>query len=200
MMIQSTPNISFFLTILTFGDWDWLHHNVGWIHVRFPISGRRNQQAKDIPTSWHIDGGHYTPHYIDSPEQSVIVLPMIQDVRVGGGNTLLLSKSHIYMAQKLAQAGTDGIPREKTQNANDVAQFWPEHWIVEMAPCEAGDVFLLRPFLVHAAGQAHEGHPLRIAFNMGVKWKRKPIIDVHVHVDVEEDTSEQHPIGWLEKI
>ena len=69
-----------------------------------------------------------------------------------------------------------------------------------MAPCEAGDVFLLRPFLVHAAGQAHEGHPLRIAFNMGVKWKRKPIIDVHVHVDVEEDTSEQHPIGWLEKI
>ncbi len=35
---------------------------------------------------------------------------------------------------------------------------------------------------------------------MGVKWKRKPIIDVHVDVDVEEDTSEQHPIGWLEKM
>lgn len=170
--------------------WEWMHKNVGWIHVRFPLDIEERVEAKDLNT-WHVDGGHFTPHFVDSPEQSVIVLPMIRPVSVGGGNTLVLKKSHIYMAQRLAQAGKDGIPKEETQNANEIARMWPENLIAETAPCEAGDVLLLHPFLVHAAGQACKGHPLRIAFNMGLRWRRKPILDA------EDVLEEQH--GWLEK-
>jgi hypothetical protein len=35
----------------------------------------------------------------------------------------------------------------------------------------------MHPFLIHGAGQAITGHPLRIAFNLGVKWNKHPIIN-----------------------
>ena len=84
--------------------------------------------------------------------------------------------------------GCGGIPKEETQNANDIAAMWPDDLIVEMAPCGAGDVLLMHPFLVHAAGIAEIGHPMRIAFNMGVRWTR----DVHVGNDMNiEDEREK---------
>jgi len=84
--------------------------------------------------------------------------------------------------------GGGGIPKEETQNANDIAAIWPDDMIVEMAPCGAGDVLLMHPFLVHAAGIAEIGHPMRIAFNMGVRWTR----DVHVGSDMNiEDEHEK---------
>lgn len=156
-------------------DWEWIHHNVGWIHVRFPLHVNDVLSPKEIKT-FHVDGGHFTPHFLDSPEQSIIILPMIRPVSIGGGNTIILKKSHIYMAQQLSKAGLKGISRQETQDTNDVAKLWPQNLITEMAPCNAGDVLLMHPFLVHSAGQAIRGHPLRIAFNMGVKWNRRPII------------------------
>lgn len=171
--------------------WEYLHDNVGWIHVRFPLNSAKRLQAKDMNT-WHVDGGHFTPHFMDSPEQSVIVLPMIRPVGIGGGNTVALKKSHIYMSHKLAQAGNVGIPREVTQNANHIASKWPEDLIVEIAPCEVGDILLMHPFLVHTAGLASLGHPLRVSFNVGLRWKRKPVITECVD-------DRQHKICWLEK-
>jgi len=171
--------------------WDWLHSNVGWIHVRFPLAMEEKTRIKDNDT-WHVDGGHFTPHFIDSPEQSVVVLPMIRPVGVGGGNTLILKKSHIYIAKMLGKAGADGVPREVTQNASDVARIWPENLTIEIAPCDKGDVLIFHPFTVHAAGQASVGHPLRIAFNMGVRWRKNPIIS-------KEKELEEQPISWLEK-
>jgi ectoine hydroxylase-related dioxygenase (phytanoyl-CoA dioxygenase family) len=167
-------------------DWEWIHENVGWIHVRFPL----DEHQPKFQRKWHVDGGHFTPHFLDSEEQSIVVLPMIRPVGVGGGNTLVLNKSHIYMAQKLAQAGEDGIAKQVTQDCNEFARIWPDELISEVAPCEAGDVLLMHPFLIHAAGQASAGHPLRIAFNMGVKWRRKPIVKKKDRVD--------ETCGWLE--
>eukprot|EP01083_Nonionella_stella_P196797 723904_1 len=220
-------------------NWEWLHSNLGWIHVRFPcvvpnsISKSNPKEANPLNDddrvdlhassyrSWHVDGGHFTPHHLNSREQSVIVLPMIRDVAKGGGNTMVLKRSHIYMAQKLHAAdsnskgahttihhvegkvqdgqqnsvlgggGGGGIPREETQNANDIAAMWPDDLIVEMAPCGAGDVLLMHPFLVHAAGIAEIGHPMRIAFNMGVRWTR----DVHVGSNIEDEHDNENKDG-----
>ena len=174
--------------------WEWLHKNVGWIHARFPLDTAAKTKMKDVKT-WHVDGGHFTPHFINSPEQSIIVLPMIRSVDKGGGNTLILKKSHIYMAQMLEKAGTDGIPREVTQNASDIARIWPEELIVEVSPCDAGDVLLIHPFCVHAAGEACAGQPPRVAFNMGVRWKNTPIIDK----DNATQATNLVSSSWLEK-
>eukprot|EP00553_Chaetoceros_curvisetus_P007507 CAMPEP_0204626144 /NCGR_PEP_ID=MMETSP0717-20131115/11799_1 /ASSEMBLY_ACC=CAM_ASM_000666 /TAXON_ID=230516 /ORGANISM="Chaetoceros curvisetus" /LENGTH=131 /DNA_ID=CAMNT_0051642015 /DNA_START=178 /DNA_END=573 /DNA_ORIENTATION=- len=116
---------------------------------------------------------------------------MIRSVDNGGGNTVVLKKSHIYMAQRLRDAGKEGIPKEVTQNANDIARIWPQDLFFEIAPCCAGDILLMHPFLVHAAGFADEGKPLRIAFNMGVRWTKDPTIgEKGQHSFLEEC------IGW----
>ena len=125
---------------------------------------------------------------------------------------MVLKRSHIYMAQKLHAADSKekgarthdththihheqnsslggGIPKEETQNANDIAAMWSDDMIVEMAPCGAGGVLLMHPFLVHAAGIAEIGHPMRIPFNMGVRWTTR---DVHVGSDMNiEDEREK---------
>ncbi len=132
---------------------EWLHENVGWMNVRFPC---RHTNRKDTKT-WHVDGGHFSPHFLLSKEQSVVILPMIRSVDSGGGNTVVLKRSHIYMAQRLHDAGKAGIPKEITQNANEIAAMWPKDLIVEIAPCFAGDMLLMHPFLVHTAGFADEG-------------------------------------------
>jgi hypothetical protein len=151
--------------------WDWIHSNVGWIHVRFPL-GETDEKYTTDSLSWHVDGGHFSPHYLESPEQSVIILPMIRDVADGGGNTVVLKKSHIYIAQELKEAGSYGISKDITQNLNRVAKMWPNYLIETISPCKAGDILLMHPLLVHTAGRALKNHPLRIAFNMGVKWKK----------------------------
>ena len=120
-------------------NWEWLHSNLGWIHVRFPcavpISSSNCKGAKppnenddckadvhacasasaSASRSWHVDGGHFTPHHLNSREQSVIVLPMIRDVAKGGGNNMVLKRSHIYMAQKLHAADS----KEKGAHTHD---------------------------------------------------------------------------------
>lgn len=172
-------------------NWQWLHTNIGWIHVRLPIDSIK--EKKELST-YHVDGGHFSPHFIDSPEQSIIILPMIRSVQEGGGNTIVLEKSHIYFAQQL-QREDDGIPKNQTQNLSHIAHFWPDELIKEIAPCDIGDILLMNPFLVHSAGQASKGHPIRIAFNMGVRWKRKPVVPIVEN----EDSNTNRNSSWLEQ-
>lgn len=38
--------------------------------------------------NWHIDGDHFT-HYLDSPNQSLLVIPCVTDVLKDGGATYI---------------------------------------------------------------------------------------------------------------
>ena len=40
------------------------------------------------PNGWHIDGNFFA-HFLDSPEQALLVLPLFTDVKSGGGGTML---------------------------------------------------------------------------------------------------------------
>jgi hypothetical protein len=149
--------------------WKWQHSNLGWIHVRFPVHDEPEKR-------WHVDGGHFDPHYLHSPEQSVVVLPMVRSVAKGGGNTSVLAKSHRYMSHLLYASGKDGVSKKITQDCRELGKVWPIDQIVEVEPCQAGDVLLLHPFVVHAAGFTRPGHPLRISFNMGTQWTRPVMV------------------------
>lgn len=164
-------------------SWAWLHDNLGWIHVRFPVHDDDNDPTTNTRVDlldWHVDGGHFDPHRIDSPDQSVIALPMIRPVPAcGGGNTTVSEGSHQIVARLLAERGDAGLPRRTTQGDDGalsrLVATAPER-AREIAPCDAGDVLLLHPFTVHAAGRTSKGRPLRIAFNVGTRWTRTPSV------------------------
>lgn len=160
-------------------NWEWLQPtNIGWIHVRLPVSN-----ASQFEHRWHVDGGFFSPHYLLSPEQSVVVLPMLHDVGVGGGNTVVLPGSHHYMAQLLHQNREQGLSKAVTQDLGKLGRAWTTR--KEIAPCHGGDVLILHPLLVHAAGFHTNGAMAkRITFNLGTKWTRS--------LSLEEPTS------WLE--
>lgn len=51
--------------------------------------GSPEGEGKNIePNGWHVDGNFFA-HYLDSPEQGLLVLPLFTDVRPGGGGTML---------------------------------------------------------------------------------------------------------------
>lgn len=51
--------------------------------------GTKEGEGKYIePGGWHVDGDFFA-HYLDSPQQALLVLPLFTDVRPGGGATAL---------------------------------------------------------------------------------------------------------------
>lgn len=155
-------------------NWRWLHsENIGWIHMRFPIT----KDDTDFRPSWHVDGGHFQLHRLDSLEQSCIVLPMIQDVNENGGNTLVIPGSHHKIMKHLKDAegkhyhDLKRISEEMASNLN-------ENEVVTTSPCHAGDILVLHPFVVHAASGNFVDNITRITFNLGTRWREDyPLLD-----------------------
>ena len=170
--------------------WEWLHDdNVGWIHLRFPNytpsstkpnkrnkPNKPNKPIKTAPESpydgnWHVDGSHFNPHLLTSPEQSAILLPMLRDVSPGGGNTLVLRNSHFLIASFLHNNGSRGVSQRRLiEYASFLVQTAQFSDFVEVAPAEAGDLLIMHPFVVHTSSRSEVGKPWRVSFNMGTKW------------------------------
>lgn len=53
--------------------------------------GTPEGEGKDIPPQelkvWHVDGDFFV-HYLDSPEQGLLVIPLFTDILPGGGGTM----------------------------------------------------------------------------------------------------------------
>ena len=182
--------------------WEYLHpKSVGWIHVRMPqpLNGSNSSNKNELPSNqsfyvpkgektWHVDGGHFSPHTLSSPEQSVILLPCIRDVNCNGGNTILLSGSHVHIADKL-EGETNGMDyHDLNEYCEELVHQWPTNDIVEAAGSSAGDIWLLHPFLVHSAGrnlriidhsQVDDVNSntdfFRLTFNIGTRWKEQEL-------------------------
>ena len=181
--------------------WEWLHDdNIGWIHIRFPIaSEEQSREQSRLPKvgdyGWHVDGGHFDFHKFDSPEQSVILLPMVRDVSEMGGATKLIKASHKEVGEYLAYKGREGVHRRmlneqvKMYFVNSILNKEPERLCA--ASATKGSVLLMHPFLIHTAAVNAVGFPWRITFNMGTKWKcppahhsplQRPIVSDESHV------------------
>ena len=54
--------------------------------------GTPQGEGKDIHpkelTGWHVDGDFFV-HFLDSPEQGLLVIPLLSDIKVGGGGTMI---------------------------------------------------------------------------------------------------------------
>lgn len=72
----------------------------GWWPINFSLG---NQSNWNIPIGgWHWDGMHFR-HFLNSPEQGILLLIFFSDVSERGGGTLVAEGSHKIVARFLSQ-------------------------------------------------------------------------------------------------
>jgi len=111
---------------------------------------------------WHTDGDFFT-HYLDSPEQALLVLPLFTDIKPHGGGTIICPDGIEKMATQLYNHPEGVSPRmvpraEQTEDPDkeDLSIF--RGWAAQStnfveATGEVGDVYLLHPFMLHTASR-----------------------------------------------
>ena len=71
----------------------------GWWPVNFALGADR---PWDVPTGgWHWDGQHFR-HFVDAPNQGLLLLCVFSDVRPHGGGTVVAEGSHQVVAEFLS--------------------------------------------------------------------------------------------------
>lgn len=95
---------------------------------------------------WHKDGWHFR-HFLDSPEQAFLGIPLLTDVHAQGGATFIAAGSVGPVARFLADHPQGVLPDDFP--VRDLLQGCR---LIE-ATGSAGDFYLLHPFLLHAVSQ-----------------------------------------------
>jgi hypothetical protein len=109
-----------------------------------------------------VDGDFFV-HYLDSPEQALLVIPLWTDIVPGGGGTMICPKAIPHVARHLYEHPEGVSPRMTPRKENpEFTQEKGLEWYLELAktmPHDAfvevtgvvGDVFLLHPLMMHSA-------------------------------------------------
>ncbi|KAL0578023.1 hypothetical protein V5O48_003973 [Marasmius crinis-equi] len=118
--------------------------------------------------NWHVDGDFFV-HYLDSPEQALLVVPIFSDINPAGGGTYISPDGIDIVANYLAAHPEGVLPAGRafvpsTTNTTDY-QDDPDYislldtaqkcnLFVELTG-EIGDVVLLHPLMLHSASKNH---------------------------------------------
>lgn len=94
--------------------------------------------------NWHKDGDFFR-HFLDSPEQGLLVIGVFSDIEEGGGGTYLACDSVGHIARYLAEHPEGVLPRGTP--AQEIVSQCTD--FVE-ATGSIGDVYLLHPFMLHS--------------------------------------------------
>ncbi|KAJ6572310.1 hypothetical protein B0H19DRAFT_1133278 [Mycena capillaripes] len=133
--------------------------------VNLGKDGQGEVAPRDLD-GWHVDGDFFL-HFLDSPEQALLVIPIFSDIGPGGGGTAICTDGIGVVARHLYEnpngvtpwmhvrgtpepTGPDrlGFFRSIVQN-REIASDSSFH---EMTG-EVGDVYLLHPLMVHSASK-----------------------------------------------
>jgi len=133
---------------------------------------------------WHNDGDFFV-HFLDSPEQALLVIPLWNDIPKKGGGTVVCADGIQHIAQHLYEHPEGVTPWMKSLHDPTHAQseaggyFWSEiardpsrtrdESFFEMTG-DVGDVILLHPFMLHTASKNLLRH-VRIITNPPVSLK-----------------------------
>lgn len=116
--------------------------------------------------NWHVDGDFFV-HYLDSPEQALLVIPLFSDIKPRGGGTYVAPEGIDHIARYLA-AHPEGVlpfpgklvPSTTTcPNPADDPDSWTHADAVRQCSLfaemvgEIGDVVLLHPLMLHSASK-----------------------------------------------
>ncbi|KAI1078443.1 hypothetical protein F5B20DRAFT_229544 [Whalleya microplaca] len=113
--------------------------------------------------NWHVDGDFFV-HYLDSPEQALLVIPLFTDVVPQGGGTMLCPEAVPRLARHLYEHPEGVSPRMVPRDAErgDFATDEGRGWYNQLAKScsddgfveacgSVGDVYLLHPLMLHSA-------------------------------------------------
>lgn len=102
---------------------------------------------------WHVDGNFFR-HFLDSPEQGLLVTPLFSDVGERGGGTVFAADSVPVLARLLAEH-----PEGVRPDAFDFAALVEQCRDFRQITGCVGDVILMHPYLLHSFSQNHSGVP-----------------------------------------
>ncbi|SFI38035.1 Phytanoyl-CoA dioxygenase (PhyH) [Paenibacillus sp. UNC496MF] len=118
----------------------------GWWPVNFAAGA---DQPWDVPTNgWHWDGMS-RPHYVDSPEQGLLLLCIFSDIGLRSGSTLVAEGSHKIVSKLLAEHGDGPMAGEAIQLANR-----SHPWLRELTNTKESDTGAVDVYADGAAAQA----------------------------------------------
>lgn len=139
-------------------------------------------EGKDVKPEelqgWHVDGDFFV-HYLDSPEQGLLVIPLFTDIKPGGGGTMICPEAipkvakHLYehpegVSPRMTPRGEPYFSTEKEMPwFNNVAKSCTN--FVE-ASGDCGDIYLLHPLMLHTATLNPRRH-LRIITNPPISMR-----------------------------
>ena len=113
----------------------------------------------DEVDGWHVDGDHFV-HFLDSPEQGLLVVPLFSDVLENGGGTVICPDGIPKIAkwlhdhpggvdESLVPLGQKGEFEDRWITGDFVEKC---HEFFELTG-EVGDVFILHPLMIHSASK-----------------------------------------------
>ncbi|KAM7223749.1 ribonucleoside-diphosphate reductase large subunit [Rhypophila decipiens] len=125
--------------------------------------GTPEGQDRPIPPQdldgWHVDGDFFV-HYLDSPEQGLLVIPLFTDIEPDGGATFICPDAIPIFAKHLHDH-PEGVSPRMTPRGQPGFNTEPDlAWACNVAKgCthfveatgKAGDVYLLHPLMLHSA-------------------------------------------------
>jgi hypothetical protein len=157
------------------GRWEpisWL----GWWPVSFP--GFAGGRWKAPTAGWHVDGQQFH-HHVNSRDQGLLPIFLFSDIEPGDGGTAISVGSHQIAARVLADAEPDGL--SVYELARRVGSY-PREQVLE-ATGQAGDVFVLHPFMLHAR-----------SMNIGqrVRFICNPCISLREPMKLERDAATEY--------
>jgi hypothetical protein len=114
--------------------------------------------------NWHKDGDFFR-HFLDSPEQGLLVIALFSDIAETGGGTHLACDSVGHIARYLAEHPKGVLPRGTPANA--IAAGCTD--FVEVTG-SVGDVFLMHPFMLHS-NSVNASERARFIINPPVKLR-----------------------------
>lgn len=116
-----------------------------------------------LPTdldNWHVDGDFFV-HFLDSPEQGLLVIPVFSDIDEGGGGTMVAPDGIGTIAKHLLRHPGGVSPRMVP--VGEDPEYMGLGWFIDKVRTECddfheitgsvGDVVLMHPLMLHSASK-----------------------------------------------
>ena len=116
--------------------------------------------------NWHKDGDFFR-HFLDSPEQGLLVIGIFSDIDERDGATYIACDSVGHVARHLAAHPEGVLPADLRAPALDIVARCSDF---VAATGEIGDVYLLHPFMLHSQS-VNAGPRARFIVNPPVKLR-----------------------------